>query len=90
MEELEQLRQEIDRLDKIIAENIKMRLKIGHLIGTCKKKNSLPLENKEREEEVIRQFTGIAGPNTRPIIEAIITATKEQESRSAPGLRIED
>lgn len=90
MEELIQLRQEIDRLDKIIAENIKMRLKIGHLIGTCKKKNSLPLENKEREEEVIRNFTHTAGADTRPIIQAIIKATKEQESRSAPGLRIED
>ncbi len=79
MEELKQLRQEIDRLDQVIAENIKMRLKIGQLIGACKKKNSLPLENREREEEVIRNFTDTAGPNTRPIIEAIIKATKDRE-----------
>jgi len=80
MKELEQLRQEIDRLDKVIAENIKMRLTIGKLIGDYKKKNSLPVENKAREQEVIQRFTTTAGANTQPIIEAIIKATKEMEN----------
>ena len=40
MTELENLRQEIDRLDTQIAKNIKMRLDIAALIGKYKKESS--------------------------------------------------
>lgn len=79
MTELENLRQEIDRLDTQIAKNIKMRLDIAALIGKYKKENNLEITDKTRETKVIEKFVNIAGKNTEPIITAIINASKEQE-----------
>lgn len=79
MTELENLRQEIDRLDTQIAKNIKMRLDIAALIGKYKKENNLEITDKTREIKVIEKFVNIAGKNTAPIIKAIIEASKKEE-----------
>ncbi|MCQ2381601.1 MAG: chorismate mutase [Acidaminococcaceae bacterium] len=79
MTELEQLRTEIDRIDTQIAKNIKMRLDIVKLIGDYKQKNKIPVMDKDREQEVIKKFTDIAGKNTESIIKTIIEVSKKVE-----------
>lgn len=79
MTELEQLRTEIDRIDTQIAKNIKMRLDIVKLIGDYKQKNKIPVTDKDREQEVIKKFTDIAGKNTESIIKTIIEVSKKVE-----------
>lgn len=79
MTELEQLRTEIDRIDTQIAKNIKMRLDIVKLIGDYKQKNKIPVTDKDREQEVIKKFTDIAGKNMESIIKTIIEVSKKIE-----------
>lgn len=79
MTELENLRQEIDRLDTQIAKNIKMRLDIAALIGKYKKENNLEITDKAREKKVIENFVNLAGKNTEQIIKAIIETSKKEE-----------
>lgn len=79
MTELEQLRTEIDRIDTQIAKNIKMRLDIVKLIGDYKQKNKIPVTDKDREQEVIKKFTDIAGKNMESVIKCIIEVCKKAE-----------
>lgn len=50
---LEEARKEIDDIDKQLLELLAKRLKVCKLLGEYKKKNHLPIQNKEREKEII-------------------------------------
>lgn len=52
--ELRQAREEIDNIDNEIIQLVAKRLSIAKEIAKIKKKNNLPVENKQREEEVIK------------------------------------
>ncbi len=53
--ELSKLRQEIDKIDEKIIENIAKRRQISAKIGKYKQLNKLPITQKKREKEVLRQ-----------------------------------
>ena len=52
--ELTQAREEIDRIDNEIIKLVAKRLSVAKEIGKLKKSKNLPVENKQREEEVIK------------------------------------
>lgn len=51
---LEKVRKEIDSIDAEILKLLAKRLEICKRLGEYKKKNHLPIQNKEREKEIIR------------------------------------
>jgi len=79
MNELEQLRCEIDRLDKQLAQNLNMRLNLVKLIGIYKRKNNINITDTKREQEIIKNFVSLAGPNTETVIQAIIKCSKDTQ-----------
>lgn len=52
---MEQLRKEIDDIDRKIIELLAKRFSIAKEIAKLKKDQNLPIQDKEREEEVIQK-----------------------------------
>lgn len=52
--ELKQAREDIDKIDTEIIELVAKRLELAKEIAEIKKKLKLPLEDKEREEELLQ------------------------------------
>lgn len=52
---LEKARTEIDDIDAEILKLLTKRLEICKRLGEYKKKNNLPVQNKERERQIIRE-----------------------------------
>ena len=52
---LEKLRKKIDKTDKKLLKMIEARFKITNKIGEYKMKNNIPVQNKKREQEIIRE-----------------------------------
>ena len=57
--ELNELRNQIDQIDKEMAVLFEKRMKIVKQIGEYKKENNLPILDKKREEEVIERILNI-------------------------------
>ena len=57
---IEELRNQINSLDREIIEKISMRLAIAQEIGGIKKEKDLPIKDQEREEIVISRIRKIA------------------------------
>ena len=55
MNELDNYRKEIDTIDKELIALFEKRMDISAKVGDYKKKNSLPIFNEKREEEVIEK-----------------------------------
>lgn len=55
MDNLDTLRESIDSIDKAIVELLEKRMEVVLKVAEYKKKNSLPILNKAREQEVIRK-----------------------------------
>lgn len=55
MDKLEELRDEIDRIDARILELIKERLDVGREIGKLKKEKNMAVRDKERERLIIKK-----------------------------------
>lgn len=53
--ELKQKREEIDKIDREIIGLLAKRFSIAKEIAKIKKSHNLPIQNKEREEEVIQK-----------------------------------
>lgn len=53
--ELKKAREEIDNIDRELIELIARRLSIAKDIAKIKKDQDIPIQNKEREEEVIQK-----------------------------------
>lgn len=81
MTELETLRQQIDLLDRQLALTLKQRLDLVKKIADYKKRNRLPIRNTGREQQVIDNFTDLAGPDTQPVIRAIIDTSIKIENQ---------
>lgn len=69
MTELEELRNKIDSVDGEIVPLLLRRLSLSREIGEYKKENALPVEDKKREEEMIRRLTENAGDDGKYIEE---------------------
>ncbi|ASJ17567.1 chorismate mutase [Pyrococcus kukulkanii] len=72
MARIKSLREQIDEIDREIIALLERRLEIARQIGEIKKSLGLPIEDKSREEEVLRR----AG-KFRPIFEKILEVSKD-------------
>lgn len=61
MENLDELRKEIDNIDREIFLLLKKRFDVVKKVGEYKKKNNLPIRDLKREGEIIRQKAGEMG-----------------------------
>ena len=55
MDELEQLRDEIDQIDREMTRLFEKRMEIVDKVAQYKKKNNIPILNTSREEEVLEK-----------------------------------
>ena len=58
-----ELRQKIDTLDEEIIQLLKKRMGISKEVGKLKEKLDIPVEDMEREQEIIDRLTQQAGRN---------------------------
>ena len=58
-----QLRQQIDKLDEEIIRLLKKRMGISKAVGKLKEELDIPVEDKNRENEIIDRLTHQAGQN---------------------------
>ena len=58
-----ELRQQIDDLDEDIIQLLKKRMGISKEVGRLKEKLDIPVEDKNRENEIIDRLTQQAGRN---------------------------
>ena len=58
-----ELRQKIDKLDEDIIQLLKRRMGISKEVGKLKEELDIPIEDKEREKEIIDRLTQQAGRN---------------------------
>lgn len=56
---LEELRKEIDAVDRQIVELFEKRMEISERFAAYKKKAGLPIQDKAREQEKIKQVQGL-------------------------------
>ncbi len=75
--ELKKLRKRIDKIDKELKKLLEKRAKVAIEIGELKKKNSLPVEDSIREEEVLNK---IEDSFTKKAFKEIIKLSKEIQS----------
>ena len=55
MEDLKQLRQQINDIDQEMVKLFERRMKVSSKIGQFKKENNLPIYDKKREEQVLKR-----------------------------------
>lgn len=60
MSELEELRNEIDKLDEIIARAYIKRLELVEKVGEYKKENNIVVFQQKREDEVLDKVSNIS------------------------------
>jgi 3-deoxy-7-phosphoheptulonate synthase/chorismate mutase len=65
-EDIEELRSEINKLNKDIIEKIKKRVEIAQKIGEVKKKHGKPIKDKARESIVYQQVKRLSEKNCLP------------------------
>ena len=58
-----ELRRQIDNLDEEIIQLLKMRMGISREVGKLKEKLDIPVEDTNRENEIIERLTHQAGQN---------------------------
>lgn len=60
MEDLNEHRKRIDRLDDKILDLLAERVKLCHTIGEVKKAQNLPVQDKKREQQVYKRIWDLA------------------------------
>ena len=58
-----ELRQQIDAIDEEVIRLLKKRMGISKEVGKLKEELHIPVEDKDREEEIIHRLTSQAGRN---------------------------
>ena len=79
-------RQRIDALDRSICALLHERMRCAHAIGEIKRSLRVPVYAPRREEDVLRNASGVEGPLpeavVRRLFERIIDETRTQERMS--------
>lgn len=70
-ERLSGLRERIDETDRELVALFKDRMEICREIARVKKEAGLPIENKEREEEVLKKLSELADMNDSEYVRAL-------------------
>ena len=97
MDELQALRQEIDRIDKQMVELFRQRMDVTHRVGEYKAARGMAVLDQAREREVLRGKGELAGEELRPAVitlyQTIMALSRRQqrdmlhERADYPGLQ---
>ena len=80
---LQQLRQQIDRLDRQLLRLLNQRARLGVAVGRLKKRNGLKLFDPVREREILARLAAInSGPLSSAAIRAIYRQILQQTRRT--------
>ena len=81
------LRQKIDNLDEEIIQLLKKRMEISKKVGKLKEELDIPVEDKNRENEIIDRLTQQAGKNLseEQLIRIFNSIMKVQNDQKYPG-----
>lgn len=86
--DISQAREEIDRLDSELLALFLERMRLSLEIGSFKRAHGLPVENSQREREVLLKVTGEAGENMQSCARILFTTlfelSKAYQRRSNP------
>ncbi len=97
MEDLQDLRAQIDSIDRQLVELFCQRMDVTRRVGLYKQAHHLPVLDQERERQVLRNKGELAGPELRPaaptLFQTIMALSRRQqrdmlgERADNPGLR---
>ena len=77
MDELKKWRDEIDRVDAEMAKLFEARMVAAREIAAYKKEHGLPVEDRSREEEILRREGSFVSPEIRPYYIRFLRAAME-------------
>ena len=97
MDELKELRNEIDQIDRQIVELFRQRMDVTHRVGEYKATHGIPVLDQNREREVLMNKGELAGEELRPAVitlyQTIMSLSRRQqrdmlgERADNPGLQ---
>ena len=76
--ELQELRKEIDRVDREIVKLYLERMEIADRIGAWKKENGVPVYDPAREEQLLDKVAELAGPEHADGVRALFLCVLAQ------------
>lgn len=84
MNELEQLRQQIDEIDRQLVALFEQRMAVTRQVGLYKLAHGLPVLDRSREEQVLAGKTALLkdkalSADTRELFEAIMSISRRQQ-----------
>ena len=68
MDELQQLRQDIDGIDRELVELFRRRMDVTRRVGEYKRERGLPVLDQARERQVLQNKGELAGDELRPAV----------------------
>ena len=97
MDELQNLRRDIDAIDREMVELFRRRMDVTRKVGEYKRERGIPVLDQERERQVLRNKGELAGEELRPAVitlyQTIMALSRRQQRDMAhqgldnPGLR---
>lgn len=88
MEELEDLRREIDGIDRQLVELFRQRMDVTRRVGEYKRAQGIPVLDQERERQVLQNKGELAGEGLRPAVITLyqtIMALSRRQQRDMMG-----
>jgi len=74
---IDELRREIDGIDDALLVLFERRMEIAKEIGQYKQKNGLPIQNSEREREILRRLSEKARPELAEYVNSLYSSLIE-------------
>ena len=93
MEDLQDLRAQIDSIDRQLVELFCQRMDVTRRVGLYKQAHHLPVLDQERERQVLRNKGELAGPELRPAVTTLfqtIMALSRRQQRDMLGERADN
>ena len=97
MDELHELRRDIDAIDRELVELFRRRMDVTHRVGEYKRERGIPVLDQARERQVLQNKGELAGDELRPAVitlfQTIMALSRRQQRDLAgqgpdnPGLR---
>ena len=88
MDELQELRREIDGIDRELVELFRRRMDVARRVGAYKRANGIPVLDPERERQVLQSKGGLAGEELRPAVITLfqtVMALSRRQQRDLMG-----
>jgi len=79
--DIQRARERIDRIDDAIIGLLSERMSLMPGLADYKRKNSIPIENKRREKEVLKRLRKKAGKLSKGFAERIFSMVMEEAKR---------